>query len=64
MSSLDQLYSQYISIAERHTVSESRFVSLYNFHGFIRFKIAFDLMQDNPNAGLESILHQLELHNL
>lgn len=64
MSSLDQLYSQYISIAERHPVSESHFVSLYNFHGFIRFKIAFDIVQDNPQAGLESILNQLEVHNL
>ena len=64
MSLLDQLYSEYISIAEKHTVAESRFVSLYNFHGFLRFKIAFEMMQDNPNAGLESILHQLELHNL
>ena len=64
MSSLNQLYSQYISIAERHKVSESRFVSLYNFHGIIRFKIAFDMMQDNPQAGLESILIQLEIHNL
>lgn len=64
MSSIDQLYSQYISIAERHTVSESRFVSLYNFHGIIRFKIAFDMMQDNPQAGLESILNQFEVHNL
>jgi hypothetical protein len=64
MSLLDQLYSQYIQIAEIQTVSESRFVSLYNFHGFIRFKIALEMMQDNPNAGLESILHQLDLHNL